>query len=101
MLLYQVTIPHRSAFAKQLSSSEWQPMGCCFRRTPRRLNIAMAYSRRSGNGWLEPAPNEQRIVNAMNRLAQVIIGRSISITLFSDMADPAEARYGGGSLLLN
>jgi len=37
----------------------------------------------------------------MNRLAQVIIGRSISITLFSDMADPAEARYGGGSLLLN
>jgi hypothetical protein len=37
---------------------------------------------------LEPAVQEQRIMNAMDRIAQAIIGRSISVTLFSDMADP-------------
>lgn len=86
---------------RSLSKAEWENVrrtgavpsaGSLFRTNPGEAKPVIA---------LEPAPNEQRIVNAMNRLAQVIIGRSISITLFSDMADPAEARYGGGSLLLN
>jgi hypothetical protein len=85
---------------RSLSKPEWEKarragavpsVGSLFRSDPEETKPVKA---------LEPT-QEQRIINAMNRIAQAIVGHSISVTLFSDMADPVAARYGEGSLLLN